>query len=349
MIHDLPKKPIRLNPYTVYQGIAAEDLSKDSLTLKVICPELLPQTASGTVAAGIVEGSVKLKDRDGNPITSTYTTSNHIVATWEGQSGLRYPPLVRQGEPVEVYKIGNQDKFYWRETGRGRDFRKTDRVYIEVGASDPSKPGVVKDDTNTYTAYLDSIDKKVGFKTSQANGEVTAFSIEADLTQGTFHLSDNSDDPKNRIFLDTGASSGQPAFHINLNSGATLRLEGDNLFIKIPGKMMIDVGDRIIFNSPLTIFNLNKVGMVIINAANTTINTAKDFIVTAGNVVGLSAVSTKIAGVLNAAAIKSSTIVKGVFGSNYQGVSIRRPEDTPPTLPNNNADTDTSGIPYRTD
>ena len=349
MMHDLPKKPIRLNPYTVYQGVAAEDLSKDSLTLKVICPELLPQTASGTVAAGIVEGNVRLKDRDGNPITSSYTTANHIVATWEGRSGLRYPPLIRQGEPVEVYKIANQDKFYWRETGRGRDFRKTDRVHVEIGASDPSKPGVTKDDTNTYSAYLDSIDKKVGFKTSQANGEVTAFSLEADLTQGTFHLSDNSDDPKNRLFLDTGAVSGQPAFHINLNSGATFRLEGDNLFIKIPGKMMIDVGERVIINSPLTIFNLNKTGTFILNAANVTFNSAKDFIVAAGNVVGLSAASTKISGVLNAAAIKSSTIVKGVFGTMYQGASIRRPEDTPPTLTNNNADTDISGIPYRTD
>lgn len=349
MIHEAPKKPIRLNPYTVYQGIAAEDIAKDSIILKVICPELLPQSASGTIGAGIVEGSVKLKDRDGNPITSNYTTANHLVATWEGKAGMRYPSLIREGEPVEVFKIGNQDKFYWRETGRSREFRKTDRVYVEIGASDPTKPGSIKDDTNTYTAYLDSDEKKLGFKTSQANGEVVAFSMEADLSQGTFHLSDNSDDPKNRIFLDTGTSSGQPAFHINLNSGATLRLEGDNLFIKIPGKMIIDVGDRFILNSPLSIFNLKQTGSIIINAANIAINGAKDFIVKSGNVIGLSSLSTKISGVLNAAAIKSMTIVKGNFGNDYNGVSIRRAEDTTPTNANNNADTDTSGISYRAD
>lgn len=342
------KKAISTNPYTVYSGVAAEDLAKDSIILQVICPELLPNTAFGTVGAGITKGTVNLKDRDGNAVSSQITSANHLVATWEGASNQRYAPLVRKGEPVEVYKTGNQDKYLWRIAGRGREFRTTDRLHFEVAATDPSKPGVAKDDTNTYSAYLDSENKKIGMKTSAANGEVTAFSMEADLAEGTFHLSDNSKDPGNRIFLDTGTKSGTPVFQVNLSSGITLKFEGDNAFMKIPGKFEIDVTERFVINSPIMVFNLEKTGSFIINAMNVAVNTAKDVVITAGGVFGLNTASSKISGLLIAAAVRSANVVKAPAGSNYTPVSIARPQEDPVKDASNTSDTDASGIPYKT-
>lgn len=347
MVSD-PRKVARSTPYTVHGGVAAEDIAPDSTVLQIICPELLPHTAFGTVAAGIATGNVTLKNRDGGAISSPVNTANHIVATWEGATNTRYPPMIRKGEPVEVYKVGDQDKFYWKSTGRGRSFRTTDRAVMEVGATDPTKPGVDKDDTNTYSGYLDSHNKKVGFKTSTVNGEACAFTMEADLAAGTFYISDNGSDPGNRIFLDTGSKSGVPVFQVNLASGAALKFEGDNGFIKIPKKFEISAGERIVMNSPIIAFNLTTVGTFIINAANIAINASKDIMMSASNTVGISAVSTKIAGVLIAATVRAVTVVKGAFGTPYAPVSVARPEETDPVIPINTADTDVSGSGDRT-
>jgi hypothetical protein len=336
--------PTRVTPRMEYEGYAAEDIEPQSTILKVICPELTPNAAVGNVGAGITTGTISLQNRDGTPINVNVTSSNHIVATWGGSSNQRTPPLIRKGEPVKLYKVANQDKFYWEPTGKGRDFRKTDRVQFEVAAIGADKTGGEKNDSNTYSAYLDSENQKVGFKTSQDNGEVAAFSMEADLKKGTFHLSDNKDGVKNRIYMDTGSSSGVPIIQLNLSSGATIKMEGDDVYIKVPKRLLIDAGDRIIVNSPLTIFNINQTGTVLINAANVTINSAKDFVSTAATI-GLNG-ATKIGGVLVAASARIATLVKGSAGSNYTGASVRRPEDTPVSTPSNSPDTSLSGPPY---
>jgi hypothetical protein len=345
---EMGKQTASKSPYTTYTGVAAEDLQDESVVLKVICPELAPHSTFGSVGAGITTGSVNLQDRDGRKITSGVTLTNHIVATWEGSSNSRYAPLVRKGESVEIYRIGDQDKFLWRATGRGRDYRTTDRHYIEIAASDPSKPGASKSDDNTYTAYVDSQNKKVGFKTSKANGEVAAFSMEADLAEGTFHITDNGTEPGTRLFIDTGAKSGIPAFQINLVSGATIKLQDKDAFFKIPGKMSIDVGDRLIFNAPLTIFNIAQKGTVIINAANIAINAAKDFVATAKGVIGWNAASVKVSGILIALGIRSANVVKGGLGGEYKAASIRQPEESPVTEASNSPDTSMIDPPYRT-
>lgn len=336
--------PTRVTPRLEYEGFAAEDLEVDSTVLKVICPELLPNSASGTLAAGITTGTVKLANRDGVPINVNTTTSNHIVATWGGSSNQRTPPMVRKGEPVTLYKVANQDKFYWNTTGKGRDFRKTDRVQFEVSAIGDSSPVGEKNDTNTYSAYLDSVAQKVGFKTSQANGEASSFSVEADLKNGTFHLSDNNPETKNRIFLDSGAVSGVPVLQLNLSSGATIKMQGDDIFIKVPKKLIIDAGDRIIINSPLTIFNMSQVGAVIMNAATVTVNAAKDFVTTA-SAIGLNG-ATKVGGVLVSASARIANLVKGPAGGNYTGATVARPEDTPVSSTNNSPDTSMTGPSY---
>lgn len=334
-------------PYLRLEGAAAEDIEEESVTLLVICPELLPQTTTGTVGAGISTNTGTLTDRDGNAISTKVTTSNHVVATWSGQSGVRYPPKIRKGEPVEIYKFAGQDKFYWKATGRGRDYRTTDRVVMEIGASDPTKFGSEKTDDNTYTAYLDSVGKKVGMKTSQANGEVMSFSMEADLAKGTFHLTDNGEEPATRMFFDTGKVSGVSCFQVNLPSGAVLKFEGDNAFIKVPKNLQIDAGERIIFNSPITIFNVEKVGAFIVNAANIALNGVKS-IVAVTKALGFNAASSVFKGVLVAGDARISNAVKGGAGSGYTPVEVQRPAETPASNPGNSPDTSTSGVPYRT-
>lgn len=332
-------------PKMVYEGFAAEDIEENSVILKVICPELTPHAVIGPIGAGITKDTTKLTDRDGTAINVPVTTSNHVVASWEGGSNTRYPPSVKKGEPVEVYKVANQDKYKWRSSGQGRDFRKTDRITFEVGAMPEDGKGGEKSDQNTYSACLDSINKKMTIKNSKANGEAVAFSCEFDLKSGTFTISDDSASPGNRIHLDCGVVSGTPVFQVNLVSGLTLKFEDQNAMITVPKKLLINAGERIVFNSPLTVFNLREVGVVIINAANVAINGAKDVIIT-GSVFGVSAAASKFAGVLVAQAARILNIVKGSAGGNYTPATINRPEESPVVVGSNSPDTSMSGTPY---
>lgn len=344
---DMNKSLIARSPYTVYSGVAAEDLEEDSVVLKIICPELLPNTAFGTVAAGITENTFSLKTRDGDAIPTKNTTSNHLVATWEPKSNSRVPPRVRKGEPVEVFQSGDQDKFMWRPTGRGRTMRTTDRVHIEIAATDPMKPGQEKTDKNTYSVYADSETKRMGMKSSKVNGEAAAFSSEFDLANGTFHISDDSEDPGNRIFLDTGSKSGVPAFQVNLKTGLTLKMEGNDIYIKVPGKLMIDVKDRFVINSPLTIFNLKAVGYVFINTGSLVINASKDFIANVKNVIGLNALSTKVNGFLIALKFKTPNALKAPVSGQYEAPTYAKAEEGIVNSKTNTPDTSSEGVPYR--
>lgn len=309
--------------YKFEQGIAVEDLADDSIILKIASPHMTPGAFKGTLGSGITELNIFLKDRDGNPIQTTATTANHIVASWEGGSNVKYPPLVRKGEPVEYYKVGDQDKYYWRATGRGKVFRKTDRVYIEVPATDPSKDtSEEKDETNTYSAYLDSDQKRVGFKTSKKNGEVVAMVMEADLEKGTLIISDDSGGPNNRIFLDTGKVSGTPVIQFNLNNGSMVKMEGEDLIMKVKGRIAIKSEDRIILDAPLVLLNIQKVGSVVINAASVYLNAAADIISSAGGVLGLNAAATKVSGFFAAGAARLESLTKGPSGSEYSGGGV---------------------------
>lgn len=330
---------IRSTEETKYPGIAAEDIASDSIELKVISHALTPGALSGTIGAGITNQNVSLKDKDGGTITSTATTANHIVATWEGESNKRSPPLIRKGEPVEVFKIADQDKFYWRATGRGRDFRTVDRLHMEIGATDPTKPGQTKDDKNTYSTYMDSEKQIIGFKTSAVNGEAMALTCHADLKSGTFILTDDSASPANRIFLDSGKISGTPQLQLNISSGVTIKMNGKDLLIKVPGKFLVQSDERIVFDSPLTVFNIGKKGSFIVNAANVAINTAASMIISAGSVFGVNAAASKIAGFFVAGASRLVSATKGPVGGDYTPVTIGDPLKGSVSTPSNNADT----------
>jgi hypothetical protein len=252
--------------------------------------------------------------------------------------------MVRKGEPVELYKSGDQDKFYWRATGRGRDFRTTDRVHLEVGATDPTKPGVTKDDTNTYSMYMDSHNQKIGLKTSKVNGEKMAVAMDIDLKNGLIRLSDDSTEPGNRLLFDMTSN---PIFHLNLSTGATFRMDGKDLLIKMPGKILLSGQDRIVLDSPLTVLNRSQAGVVIINAASVALNAAKDAVVTAGNVIGLNSASTKVSGFLIAATVRTTNAIKGALGSVYKAASVSQAADGSVSQANNSADTSTAGSPYK--
>lgn len=334
------------SPYTVWDAVAADDVDPKSTILKVISPTFTPFSVSGTLDAGITKSTVELTDKDGNSVSANVSTANHIVATWGGKSGHAEPPLIAKGEPVELYRYNGQDKFYWRETGLGSAYRKTDRVSLRLAATDPTKPAQERTDDNSWRLYANTDSKIFGIETSKVNGEVCRMAIKGDMSKGTLYITDDSDNDgnKNCLVFDTGAVSGTPSVHIGLTTGVTFRMEGKNLMIEVPETMIVKTGKSLIFNSPLTMFNTSTTGVFIVNALNASIKTAGSFVVTAGSVIGLNSIATKVAGVLVAGATRLASLARGGAGSSYTGVSSSDPVNGTVTNPTNSADTDTSVI-----
>lgn len=356
-----PQVAAKQTPYTVYPATAAADIEEDSQVLMVICPDLLPHSTAGDVVGGSVTSSINIATPSGTKSQADATFVNYLTATWEGISGHRYPPMVRRGEPIEVYKLANQDKLYWRASGRGRNYRTTDRMYVEISATatnspnpntnTSSTPDGEKNDDTTYSFYMDSIAKKIGFKTSMVNGETNQFSGEFDLAAGTWSITDNSSVTKaddgssvgNRIYMDTGSVSGIPVFQVNIASGATLKFQKDDCYIKIPKKCFVDIGERLVYNSPLTYINNTAAGYIFVNAKNVVVSVAKDITATIGGVLGISAPNTKLSGNFIAANIRAVSFITGVVGAIYKSSICSNPSFDNVTEASNVADTNFTG------
>mgnify|MGYP001390395366 CR=1 FL=1 len=339
------------NPYTVYQGTAAADLIRDSKLLYVICPELMPHSTQGDLAPGKETATLTTKNRSGTAVHTNITTANHLEATWAGESFLRYPPMIKEGEPVDVWLNMDDEKVYWRTSPFGQSSRTTDRLCFAVSAS-PTNTDPSKTDEQTYSAEINTIDQTIEIRTSQANGEASAFRFKADLKNGqwssTDDVSDSNTGTANRVFMDTGATSGHPCYQVNLKTGVCLQMLDKDLHVTVPGKFFINVEDRTIFNTPFFLFNPDGGGTVIANVASLTVNVAKDAIASIGGVFGVSASSSKFSGVVIASAFRGLDFLYGAVGKIYTGATIGNPTLGDPQIPNNDSDTDISGTDDKT-
>lgn len=245
--------------YTVYAARAAEDLPITGTELKVIVPELTPAALSGAFAPGTSQSSVQLKDISGGSVSASPTTANHIVAVWSGTSNLAYPPFVKAGEQVEVVQYGDSDRYYWREMGRDRELRQLDHYRIEVSAT--KSKNTAKADNNTYFLELDAVNGVVQIKTSKANGEPFAYGFKIDTKNGTVLLSDDATPTPNRIYLDSGKTSGVPKLQLNNSKNSLISLVGEDIAIVAPRDILIRAGRQIVEEAPIATLNW-KIGLI---------------------------------------------------------------------------------------
>lgn len=334
------------NAYTMYPAIAAKDIVRDAILLYVICPELMPHAITGDLAAGKTTGSVTAQGRDGAVVNTQFTSANYIEATWEGQDFVRYPPMVKAGEAVEIYKRPGQDKWTWRSTKEGRMSRTTDRLCFEVSAA-PNNTSGSKTDNMTYSFEMNSIDQTITMRTSKANGEGAAFRFGANLKKGTWFATDdqdeNNDKTANRFFLDTGAVSKTPTYQINLNTGICLRMVKKDFHLDVPGKAFINIKDRLIIGSPIIMFNPEKAGAFIGKFTSVGWKVSKDFVADVGGVFGVNSKSVKFAGPVIAAGFRGAAFMYGALGGLFRAATLGNAEAGSVSEPGNGADMNVSG------
>lgn len=289
-------------------GVAAEDIEKGAVVLKVIALDLFPAALTGTFAPGTTTVNTSVKNINGVVDSQTVTTTNHIEATWWGERGIAYAPMIRQGEQVEIIQFANSDKYFWRSLGRDRALHQTDRLRFEVGAT--TGKNTEKTDLNTYFFELDSDGKVVQMKTSKVNGEPFSYTFSFNTDSGQFILSDDAGGVNNRIILD----SKNKTIQLNNVSGTTIQMKDQDITVYAPRDILMHAGRQIFMDSPTITINRDSSGVVVFNAASFGVNT-NSAVVTAG-CFGINGAS-KFNGPVVMGATRVQSIVTGAVGSAY--------------------------------
>lgn len=202
--------------YEEWRGTAAQDLPKNSVVLEIQIQDMIP-AAIGSLGTKTDQYTTETRNADGVVSYSKVTTAKTIKATYEGRPNVKYPPQISKGTQVKVYSYGN-GMYYWNVIGRDSSIQKPEIYRMEV-SNVPSGEGV-KDDTNTYSCTLDTVNGMVQIRTSKSNGEVAAYQFTIDAKAGTVSL---SDDKKNGIIMDSNNNT----IGLFNNTGASLVLDGN--------------------------------------------------------------------------------------------------------------------------
>lgn len=186
-------------PWSVGVVVANKEIDSDIVKIHPI--EIVPFKATE-----LNDESTDLKKQgvshDGKLYTVEITEQDWLEAEWIGSTYFEKSPDVANGEQVLLFKSGDGDKFYWDVFGRDDSNRKQEDVIISFSAKpdyDPLAP-VPKDETNSYRLRFNTYEKFIELTTSEANGEVTTYTIKFDMATGTWK---HSDKQGNYMFLDS--------------------------------------------------------------------------------------------------------------------------------------------------
>lgn len=187
----------QLIPYSI--GIAAENKPLDTRFLNVAPIELL-SALDGEIKYDPQTSTVKGQDSLGNQYEIKTTLDNSLTAEWlPGMSNRVTPPDIRRGEFIELFRLADSDKFYWRCMGIRDDLRRLETaIYAFNGTPVETDEGI---DYNTCYFFEVSTHKKlVTMSTSQANGEPFRYTFQFNTDEGHVLL---TDDVGNHVLLDS--------------------------------------------------------------------------------------------------------------------------------------------------
>lgn len=161
-----------IRPYSL--GVAAANLEFGQKELEVTPVENLAQL-DGEVTDTQVDVESTGVDKDGNTYSTSQKASNSIKAMWLPLDTYRaFPGLIRRGERVMIWRVGDTDKYYWTEMGLDDTTRRKDIMTFLIPNS--SKEG--EDSRTPDTAYfieVNTVDKHITIQTNKNDGEQFAY------------------------------------------------------------------------------------------------------------------------------------------------------------------------------
>lgn len=229
------------NNFSIYFGIVLEDKLPNNDTIQVELTELTP----------FVDNNVETKSdmvKVGDSNTGSYENveiSNAVDAEYFSLiTNRRYPPDVKKGEQVLIFRYADSKKYYWYPIGRDDRLRKLERYTISVSNNVTTPDGL--SDGNCYTIDLDTLyNKHILLRTSKSAGEPFQYVIDIDAANSTIHI---CDDINNQILLDSKV----PRILLSNSEGAFIDIAKRNVLITALDDIILKAGRQILTDSPAT-------------------------------------------------------------------------------------------------
>lgn len=181
-------------------GEAAENLEFGKRELEVRPTEAQPDL-DGDVTSNVTNITAEGKDAQGIAYSSNINATSTIKAKWLSRDATRpYPGLIRRGETVLIWRVGDSDEYYWEEAGKDTQYRRGD-MWMIACVSDVVKEGDHISPLNAYWFEIDSLNGVIRLSTTKANNELVSYLWEFMCKEGKFTLKDSND---NIFTLDSG-------------------------------------------------------------------------------------------------------------------------------------------------
>lgn len=231
----------QLRRYSV--GVAAENKPLETHELNVTPVEALPGL-DGEVQLNPEDKVHEGTDANGQPYQVRAMSDITLTATWlPCGSNRATAPDIRRGELIEIYRVADNDTFYWRDLGLRPDLRRLETVIFMFNAT-PDEHGDGLSAETCYWFEVSTHQKLVTFTTTQANGEPFGYSTQFNTGDGQFTLEDTAGNSlhldsantfiefinaaQTQFQLDKTTLRGKANDHIAFEAGKTMALEAGN-------------------------------------------------------------------------------------------------------------------------
>lgn len=171
-------------------GTSKENKPRGSTLLNVLMNEKAMAT-DGEIMFNPTEQTRQWQDTTGETHQVKTTAERSVPCQWlPSEDNRATPPDIMRNELVEVWRLGDSDKYYWRSLALKNGLRSLESVVYTWNAS-PNPGGGGVDFATCYYLAVSAHDKHFTIGTSKANGEPYAWTMQFNTGEGEFTITDD--------------------------------------------------------------------------------------------------------------------------------------------------------------
>ena len=170
-------------------GTVASTKNTNTGEIMVHLPSQSPM-ADGRIVANVEQKQESGLNARGETETSTVMVSNTVPAVWNsfGEANRKTPPDVREGSKVALYQVSGQNQYYWTTSGFNSETFRMETIVWGYQSNPAVAADTPFDVNNFYTVQVDTRTGCMSARTTQNNGEKSAFDVRIDGGNGRVDL-----------------------------------------------------------------------------------------------------------------------------------------------------------------
>lgn len=256
------------------RGIAAENITFGSRTLEVWLQEKSP-ALDGDLTANVTNITASGVNAEGASFSQNVDTSATVNAEWLSRNSNRpYPPLVRRGERLIIWRNADTDKYYWEEMGLDGTYRRGDIICMASVSTIVDKDTPLSHE-NSYWFEIDSLNGIIRISTTNLNQELTTYALELLTKTGTFKFIDGLG---NGLYLNSEENN----WTIENAEGTRLVMKGINTLLEMKGKLDVKALEAVFEIQQGLTFNVGQT--FTLQSMNTSMNASVSYNIEAPNI-----------------------------------------------------------------